>query len=71
MLGRKIHTLLELSRDAKLPLLVGNSYIAFPINLDEESGIATFCSIELSAPLEVSNGFEALCAEEVENYGFL
>ena len=42
MLGRKIHTLLELSRDAKLPLLVGNSYIAFPENFDEESGIATF-----------------------------
>ena len=47
------------------------SYIGIPINFHEESGIVTFWSIELSAPLEVSNGCEALCPEEVENYGFL
>ena len=46
-------------------------YIGIPINLHEESGIVTFCSIELSAPLEVSNGCEALCPEEIEYYGIL
>ena len=48
-----------------------HSYIGIPINFHEESGIVTFWSIELSAPLEVLNGFEALFPEEVENYGFL
>ena len=48
-----------------------HSYIGIPINFHEESGIVTFWSIELSAPLEVSNGCEVLCPEEVENYGFL
>ena len=47
------------------------SYIGITINFHEESGIVTFWSIELSAPLEVSNGCESLCPEEVENYGFL
>ena len=47
------------------------SYIGIPINFHEESGIVPFWSIEVSAPLEVSNGCEALCPEEVENYGFL
>ena len=58
-------------REAKRPLLVGTSYIGFPINFHEESGIVTFCSIELSAPLEVSNGYQALSPEQVGNYGFL
>ena len=49
----------------------GDSYIGIPINFHEESGSVTFRSIELSATLEVSNGCEALCPEEVENYGFL
>ena len=48
-----------------------HSYIGIPINFHEASDIVTFWSIELSAPLEVSNGREALCPEEVENYGFL
>ena len=48
-----------------------HSYIGIPINFHEESGIVTFWSIELSASLEVSNGCEALCPEEVENSGFL
>ena len=52
-------------------LISWHSYIGIPINFHEESGIVTFWSIELSAPLEVSNGCEALCSEEVENYGFL
>ena len=52
-------------------LISGHSYIGIPINFHEESGIVTFWSIELSAPLEVSNGCEALCPEEVEKYGFL
>ena len=52
-------------------LIIWQSYIGIPINFHEESGIVTFLSIELSAPLEVSNGCVALCPEEVENYGFL
>ena len=48
-----------------------HSYIGVPINFHEKSGIVTFWSIELSATLEVSNGCEAICPEEVENYGFL
>ena len=47
-----------------------HSYIGIPIIFQEESGIVTFWSIELSAPLKVSNGCEALCPVEVENYGF-
>ena len=46
-------------------------YIGIPINFHEESGIVPFRSNELSAPLDVSNGCEALCPEEVEDYGFL
>ena len=48
-----------------------HSYIGIPINFHEESGIVTFWIIELSSTLEGSNGCEALCPEEVENYGFL
>ena len=43
-------------------LISWHSYIGIPINFHEVSGIVTFWSIELSAPLEVSNGYEALCS---------
>ena len=33
--------------------------------------VLPFWSNELSAPLDVSKGCEALCPEEVEDYGFL
>ena len=46
-------------------LIICHSYIGIPINFHKESGIVTFWSIELSAPLEVSNGCEALCPEDV------
>ena len=52
-------------------LISSHSYNGIPISFHEESGIVTITSIELSAPLEVSNGCQALCPEEVENYGFL
>ena len=52
-------------------LISWHSYIVFPINFHEDSGIVTFLSIELYEPLEVSNGCEALCPEAVENYSFL
>ena len=55
----------------QVSLMSWHSYIGILINFHEESGIVTFCSTELSAPLEVSKGCEALCPEEVENYGFL
>ena len=48
-----------------------HSYIGIPIIFHEDSAIITFWSIELSAPLEVSNGCEAVCPEEVEKYSFL
>ena len=54
-----------------MSLISWHSYIGIPINFHKESGIITFGSIELSAPLEVSKGCEALCAKEVETYGFL
>ena len=47
-------------------LISWHSYIGIPINFHEESGIVTFCSIELSTTLNVSKGCEALCPEEVE-----
>ena len=58
-------------REGQASLISWQIYIGIPINFHEESGIVTFRSIELSAILEVSNGCEALCPEEVENYGFL
>ena len=48
-----------------------DSYIGISINFHEESGIVIFWRIELSAPLEISTGCEALCPEEFENYIFL
>ena len=54
-----------------MSLIIWHSYIGIPINFHEESVIVTFWSIQLSATLEVSNGWEALCPEEVENYGLL
>ena len=51
-------------------LIRWHSYIGIPINFHEESVIVTFWSNELSAPLDVSKGCEALCPEEFENYGF-
>ena len=52
-------------------LISWHRYIGIPINYQEEAGIVTFWSIELSTTLEVSNGCEALRPEKVENYGFL
>ena len=52
-------------------LIIWHSYIGIPINFHEESGIVTFWSNELSAPLDVSKGYEALRPEELEDYGFL
>ena len=52
-------------------LICWHSYIGIPFNFHEESGIVTFWINELSAPLDVSKGCEALWPEEVEDYGFL
>ena len=52
-------------------LISWQSYIGIPIKFHEELGIVTIWSNELSAPLDISNGCEALCPEEVEEYGFL
>ena len=55
----------------QVSLLSLHSYIWIPTNFHEESGFVTFLSHELSTPLDVSKGCEALCPEEVEDYGFL
>ena len=52
-------------------LISWHGNIGIPINFHEESGIVTFWSNELTAPLDLSKGCEALCPEEVENYVFL
>ena len=67
---RKMQTLLEVSREVKRPLLVGTVILVF-LSIFTKSGIVIIWSNELSAPLDVSKGCEALCPEEVEDYGFL
>ena len=52
-------------------LISWHSYIGIPINFPEESGIVTFSSHELKAPLNVSKGCEAHVPEELKDYGFL
>ena len=47
----------------QVSLISWHIYIGIPINFHEVSGIVAFGSIELSAPLKVSNGYEALCPE--------
>ena len=51
-------------------LISWHSYIGIPINFHEESGIVTFSSNELSTPLDVSKGCEALCPEVVATMAF-
>ena len=46
MLGRKIQTLLEVSREAKLPLLVGRVILLF---------LSMFTNSEASSPFEAFN----------------
>ena len=45
--------------------------IGTPILFQEESGIVTLLSIELHVPLQGSKGYEAICPDEAETYGFL
>ena len=52
-------------------LIIWNTYIWIPIKFHEESGLVTCLHIELSETLDVSKRCEALCPEEVEDYGFL
>ena len=47
-----------------------HSDIGIPIHFQEESGQVTLCSIEFCVPLEGSKRCEALCPDEVDNYGF-
>ena len=48
-----------------------HSDIGIPINFQEDSGIVTFCSIELRVPLKVSKGCEVSCPDEAVILGFL
>ena len=50
--------------------IIWNSYIGIPSNFQEESCIHTFWSNELSAPLDVSKGCEALCPERWRTMAF-
>ena len=71
MLGKKITDASGGEPGSQASLITWHSYIGIPINFHQEAGIVTFWSIELSAPLEVSNGCEAISPEEVDKYGFL
>ena len=70
MFGRKIQTLLEVSQEAKHPLLVGTVILAF---------LSIFTKRQASSPFEAMNSAHlSMCqkdvrpsSEEVENYGFL
>ena len=70
MLGRKIQTPLEESREAKRPLLVGTVILVF---------LSVFTKCQASSPFEALNSAQLSksqmdvgpCPEEVENYGFL
>ena len=46
MLGRKIHTLLEVNREAKLPLLIGTVILVF---------LSIFTKSQASSPFEALN----------------
>ena len=70
MLGREIQTLLEVSREAKRPLLFGRFILVFLSIFTKSQALSPFEALN-SAPLEISNGCEVLCPEEVENYDFL
>ena len=50
---------------------IWHSDIGIPDYIKKLSGIVKIWSSELSATLDVSKGCEALCPEDVENYGFL
>ena len=53
-----------------MSLINWQSYIAIPVNFHNESGIVTFRSNEISAPLDVSKGCEALCPERWRTMAF-
>ena len=66
-----MRTLLDVSREAKHPLLVGTFILVFLSIFTKSQASSPFEAVKLSAPLDVSKGCEALCPEEVEDYGFL
>ena len=69
MLSRLFITFLPRSKHLLISWLQSPSAVI--LEPRKMSGIVTFWSNELSAPLDVSKGCEALCPEEVEDYGFL
>ena len=57
MLGRKIHTLLELSQEAKLPVLVGTVIFVF---------LSIFTKSQASSPFEAMNSAHlSMCQKDV------
>ena len=70
MLGRKIQTLLEVSREAKHPLLVGKVILVFLSIFTKSQALSPFEAMN-SAHLSMCQKVEALCPEELEDYGFL
>ena len=57
MLGRKIQTLLEVSREAKLPLLVGSFILVF---------LSIFTKSQASSPFEAMNSAHlSMCQKDV------
>ena len=57
MLGRKIHTLLEVSREAKLPLLVGTDILVF---------LSIFMKSQASSPFKAMySAHLSMCQKDV------
>ena len=63
--------LLEVSREAKRPLLVSTVILIFLSIFTKSHASSLFEALNSGQTLEVSNGCGALCPEEVETYGFL
>ena len=62
--------LLKVRREAQHPLLVGTVILVF-LSIFAKSQASSYFEAVNSAHLDVSKGCEALCPEEVEDYGFL
>ena len=61
---------MNVKREAKRPLLVGPVILVFLSIFTKSQASSPFEAMN-SAHLNVSKGCEALCPEEVEDYGFL
>ena len=70
MLGRKIQTLLYVSREAKHPLLVGTVILVFLSIFTKSQASSPFEKLNSAHPSNSQMEFRPLGPEEVENYVF-